>query len=152
MPIAHVPPDGGAVARFATRWWTPIFRFSLNMLGNASQAAAVTEETMFVLLQPDRPSALPLRVIIYELALQFSLLRRRWTPQPVECGPAMRQALQRLSNADRAALLLRDVELLPVEEIARVLRTSPDDVRARAHRGRLHLMDDPARALLRSCS
>jgi DNA-directed RNA polymerase specialized sigma24 family protein len=132
--------EDDAVARFATRFWTPVFRFALNMLGNPTQAAAVTEETIFLLLESGSHGA-PVRVFVFRTALHFVLLRRRWAPQPPKSAQALRGALQRLSDFDRAALLLRDVEVVPAEEAAAILRTSPADVRARAHRGRLLLMN-----------
>ena len=131
-------PD--AVCRFAKRWWTAIYRFAFNMLGNASQAAAVTEETMVVLLEPAHEPG-EARTLVYRIALHFCLLRRRWAPHPIGQGSPIRQALQRVPDLDRAALLLRDVEALPIGEIAAILRASPAEARARAHRARLLLMD-----------
>ena len=132
--------DRAAQARFATRWWTPVYRFALNMLGNAGQAAVVTEETVFVLLQPGEADPAPTRIAVYQRALQFSLLRRRWARAAKDRTSPMREALQGLSHPDRAALLLRDVETLSVEEVAAILQVSPDEARVRAHRGRLLLM------------
>jgi DNA-directed RNA polymerase specialized sigma24 family protein len=40
---------------------------------------------------------------------------------------------------DRVVLLLRDVELLPVDDVAAVLEKPPAEIRARAHRARLAL-------------
>lgn len=127
------------LARFVTRWWTPVFRFAFNMLANASQAAAVTEETMFVLLE--RPGSGPLRIRVFRSALQFVLLRRRWARHAAESCSAMRNAIQRLSDLDRAALLLCDVEMLTSDEAAAVMGVPAHEVRARAHRSRLLLTD-----------
>jgi DNA-directed RNA polymerase specialized sigma24 family protein len=98
---------------------------------------------MFVLLDAGATPA-PARILVYRTALQFSLLRRRWKPQTTESGCAMRKAIQRLSDIDRAALLLRDVEGLTVDEVAAVLRNSQREVRERAHRGRLLLIEATA--------
>lgn len=139
--------DRVAFAQMATRWWPPVFRLALNMLANASQASAATEETVFALLESQASSDVPIRTLVYRLALQFSLLRRRWIPPALEPSVPIREALQRLDDLDRAALLLRDVEMLPVEEVASILQISPKDVRTRAHRARLLLMGltgDPA--------
>jgi RNA polymerase sigma-70 factor (ECF subfamily) len=35
-----------AFARFATRWWGPIYRVAWNMLGSASKAAEATQQTL----------------------------------------------------------------------------------------------------------
>lgn len=37
--------DAAALIEFATRWWGPIYRIALNMLGGASEAAEATEQT-----------------------------------------------------------------------------------------------------------
>jgi len=37
--------DAAALVEFATRWWGPIYRIALNMLGSASEAAEATEQT-----------------------------------------------------------------------------------------------------------
>jgi len=113
--------DRVAFAQMATRWWPPVFRLALNMLANASQASAATEETVFALLESQASSDVPIRTLVYRLALQFSLLRRRWIPPALEPSVPIREALQRLDDLDRAALLLRDVEMLPVEEVASIL-------------------------------
>ena len=139
--------DCGAIARFATRWWTPIFRFAFNMLGNGTQAAAVTEETVFLLIQPG-PIECAVQRLVFRAALDFALLRRRWTPHPVDRHSPMRGALLQLSHLDRAALLLREVERLRVEEIAAILRTSQRDVRDRAHRACLLLTESADLALV----
>jgi hypothetical protein len=133
--------DRHAMASFAKRWWTPVYRFALNLTASAAQAAVVTEETIFVLLQPGDPLPCAVRIAAYRHALQFSMLRRRWARQPAGRPAKLREALQRLAAPDRAALLLRDVELLSVDEVAAVLQISPGEARSRAHRGRLLLMD-----------
>src|SRR5512140_1771311 len=108
--------DCSALREFATRWWTPIFRFAWNMLDNASQAAAITEETVFVLLE-SLPSGEPVRTLPFRLALQFCLLRRHSIAPAASRPSPLREALRRVESRDRAALLLRDVERLPVDEI-----------------------------------
>jgi RNA polymerase sigma-70 factor (ECF subfamily) len=51
----------------------------------------------------------------------------------------VREALARLDEKQRAALVLRDLEGLSAQEAARVLGTSPEAVRQRAHRARVKL-------------
>lgn len=53
----------------------------------------------------------------------------------------IREGLGRMDELDRASFILRDVEQLPAEEVAAVLRTSPEEVRERAHRARLMMAD-----------
>lgn len=53
----------------------------------------------------------------------------------------VRAALAQLDDAQRAAVVLRDLEELSADEAARVLGVSTDTVRQRAHRGRLKLRE-----------
>ncbi len=53
----------------------------------------------------------------------------------------VREALDRLDEEHRSALVLRDLEELTAEEAAEVLGVSPDVVRQRAHRTRLKLRE-----------
>ena len=53
----------------------------------------------------------------------------------------VRKAIAQLDDAQRAALVLRDLEQLSAEETAAVLGTTPDVVRQRAHRARLKLRE-----------
>jgi RNA polymerase sigma-70 factor (ECF subfamily) len=53
----------------------------------------------------------------------------------------VRAALAQLDEAQRAAVVLRDLEGLSAEEAAQILGVSPDVVRQRAHRGRLRLRE-----------
>ena len=52
---------------------------------------------------------------------------------------AVLAGLQRLPETDRAALLMRALEGLPYEEIARGLRISLASVKVKIHRARLTL-------------
>jgi RNA polymerase sigma-70 factor (ECF subfamily) len=51
----------------------------------------------------------------------------------------VREALGRIDEARRAALVLRDLEELSAEEAGEILGVSPETVRQRAHRARLEL-------------
>jgi RNA polymerase sigma-70 factor, ECF subfamily len=53
----------------------------------------------------------------------------------------VREALARLDESHRAALVLRDLEGLTAEESAEILGISPSAVRQRAHRARLKLRE-----------
>ncbi len=126
------------LVRFATRWWVPVYRISWNMLGNTAEAAAVTEETLLRELRSATPGV-PRRMSLYRLATWLALVRRRAGVPPMGRRSTTLQALDHLDDRDRAALVLRDGEQLPVEEVATILNTSAPDVRARVHRARLVL-------------
>jgi DNA-directed RNA polymerase specialized sigma24 family protein len=51
----------------------------------------------------------------------------------------IRGALQQLDDMDRASFVLREIEQVPAEEAAAILRTSPETIRERAHRAHLIL-------------
>jgi RNA polymerase sigma-70 factor (ECF subfamily) len=53
----------------------------------------------------------------------------------------VREAIAQLDEAQRAALVLRDLEQLSAEETAAILGTTPEVVRQRAHRARLKLRE-----------
>jgi RNA polymerase sigma-70 factor (ECF subfamily) len=56
-----------------------------------------------------------------------------------DLADAIRGMLQRLDPMDRAAFILREIEQVPLEETAGVLRVSAADVRGRTHRAALLL-------------
>jgi RNA polymerase sigma-70 factor, ECF subfamily len=62
-------------------------------------------------------------------AVDTQLVRR-------ETCERVRRAIDRLPEAYRTVLLLRDIEELDTEETARVLRTTPNAVKIRLHRAR----------------
>lgn len=57
------------------------------------------------------------------------------------------EALQRLPEADREVLMLREIEEMSGEETARVLGLSLDAMKSRLHRARLHLVAEVRRRL-----
>ena len=56
-----------------------------------------------------------------------------------EFGSAVRDAVSRLPDEFRDAVILRDMQGMSYEEIAEVLGVPPGTVRSRIHRGRLQL-------------
>jgi DNA-directed RNA polymerase specialized sigma24 family protein len=70
-----------------------------------------------------------------------TLIRRR------DLAARIREELGRIDELDRASFILRDVEQLTVDEVAAILRTSPEEIRQRAHRARLMLARFFARLL-----
>ena len=128
-----------SLVQFATRWWVPVYRISWNLLGNTAEAAAVTEETLLRELRSGKPAGVPRRMSLYRLATWLALVRRRAGVPPMGRRSTTHQALDHLDDRDRAALVLRDGERLPVEEVATILNTSAPDVRARVHHARLVL-------------
>ncbi len=61
----------------------------------------------------------------------------------------VRRALAQVDETYRTALVLRDLEELPAEDVAAILGVTPEAVRQRAHRGRVQLrslLEAPAHA------
>ena len=139
--------DGAAVADFARRWWPIIGRFAWSMLGNSSQAIAVTEEVGGSVLQAAPPPDVPIRRFMYRLAIWLAIVRRRAGAVTAAGGSPVLHALDRLTRMERAAFLLRDVEDLPLAETAAILECPPASVLAQAHRARVllaHMLGDLA--------
>jgi RNA polymerase sigma-70 factor, ECF subfamily len=137
--------DAEAFVKLATRWWAPVYRVAWNMSGSTSFAAEVTEEALLAGLCSAKPwprSAAPLKTFLYRVAMRLSLERgptaarlKPWTTP----ARSIRQALEHLDRLDRAALVLREVEQLSLEEAGEILGASPAEVRVRAHRALLYL-------------
>jgi RNA polymerase sigma-70 factor (ECF subfamily) len=155
------------LAALYTRYAPDVLRFALYLSGNREEAADITSETFvraWTSPEPIRMATLKgyLFTIARNLYLQGLRRGRRQVPLPDElldpaAGPLAQAerssemevalaGLQRLAELDRAALLMRVVDELPYEEIARALGLSPAAARVRVHRARrqmIALRDEP---------
>jgi len=59
--------------------------------------------------------------------------------RPIQVTGLLREALEYVDDQTRGAFVLRDLLLLPVDEVAAILQTSPQAVRRDGHRARLML-------------
>ena len=59
--------------------------------------------------------------------------------EPIQITGLLREALECIDDQTRGAFVLRDLLLLPVDEVAAILQTSPQAVRRDEHRARLML-------------
>jgi RNA polymerase sigma-70 factor (ECF subfamily) len=137
-----------------------VFRFALYLCGSVEWAEDLTSET-FVRAWARRDTLRMPTVKAYLLAIARNLYRqqvrreRRFTPldddvpdrasgpeasaeQRSELRSALRD-LQRLSEIDRAALLMRALYEMPYRDIAAALDVSPAAARVKVHRARLKL-------------
>src|SRR6266705_2463384 len=114
--------DSAAFVRFATGWWTPVYRIAWNMLGSASEAAVATEQTLLLVVRfPESVGCtFPFGISLRGAAIDVSLLR---------CPPTRRSPAESL-----AVFILREIELCSVEETVAILLIPADEVRARTHR------------------
>jgi len=140
--------DRAAFVTFAARFWPRIGRFVWSMIGNASQASAITEEVVGEVLKSAEPPGVPAARLLYRRALRLALVQRRSNAAVAES--AVFKALNRLSPVDRAAFLLRDVEQLSLREAAAILESTAAEVQGRVHRSRIvltHLLGELAQSL-----
>jgi len=128
--------DAAAFVEFATRWWAPVSRISWNMLGNVSDAGAVTEEVLLTGLRAPKAARGRLEISLYRLAIRLCIARRRSGHRASGRPTQLHQALDQLNDLDRAALVLCDGEGLAAQEAGLVLEASPEETRARVHLAR----------------
>ena len=137
-----------------------VFRFALYLSGNRSDAEDITSETFaraWAAPGPIRMATVKgyLLTIARDLFLQGLRREARHTElhdvhADPRAGPEARAewnaeldavlaGLQKLAEVDRTALLMRAVEEMPYEEIARALGLSLAAVKVKIHRARLAL-------------
>ena len=144
------------------RYAPDVFRFALYLSGDRHEAEDITSETFvraWTAPEPIRAATVKgyLLTIARNLFLQGLRRKSRQTaiddelrdPRASADGQAERNSevaavlanLQRIPEGDRAALLLRAVEEMPYDEIARALGISLAATKVRIHRARLALAD-----------
>ena len=142
-----------------------LFTVAYEMLGSASDAEDVVQETWLRWAKVDQavvrdPRAYLVRIVTRQALNRLrSLARRRedyvgeWLPEPLLTGPdvaadvelaeslsmAMLTVLETLGPAERAVFVLREVFATSYDEIAEALGKSPAAVRQIAHRARDHV-------------
>jgi RNA polymerase sigma-70 factor (ECF subfamily) len=142
-----------------------LFTVAYEMLGSASDAEDVVQETWLRWANADQeavrdPRAYLVRIVTRQALNRLrSVARRReeyvgeWLPEPLLTSPdiaadvelaesvsiAMLTVLETLGPAERAVFVLREVFETPYEEIAEAVGKSPAAVRQIAHRARDHV-------------
>ena len=141
-----------------------IYRIALRMLGDPDDAEDVAQDVAVQLLTAlaGFTGTSSFTTWLYRIVINRSLnhqRRRRPTrpllesDHPVAAGPevtvlargraaATAEALARLPDQLRSALVLHEMEGLRYQEVASVLDVSEPTVRGRIYRARLHLVDD----------
>lgn len=142
-----------------------VFRFALHLCGDRSQAEDIVSETFVRLWTSPNPIEMAtvkgyLFTIARNLFLQKQRNKARGAGSDKELGDlqanqaspysraeqkaelrAVLARLQKLPEVDRAALLMRAVDGMPYEEIARTLGISLAAVKVKIHRARLALQE-----------
>jgi len=147
------------------RYRSLLFTVAYEMLGSASDAEDVVQETWLRWADVDHatvhdPRAYLVRIVTRQALNRLRTLARRreeyvgeWLPEPLLTSPdvaadielaesvsiAMLTVLETLSPAERAVFVLREVFDFPYDEIADAVDKSPDAVRQIAHRARDHV-------------
>jgi len=142
-----------------------LFTVAYEMLGSASDAEDVVQETWLRWANVDQaevrdPRAYLVRIVTRQALNRLRTLARRredyvgeWLPEPLVTSPdvaadvelaeslsiAMLTVLETLGPAERAVFVLREVFETPYEEIAEAVGKTPAAVRQIAHRARDHV-------------
>ncbi len=137
-----------------------VFRFSVGLCGDAHQANDLVAETFIRAMLSSTPIVTEtVRAYLCTIARRLYLKEWHHTRRHVEfedvyehdaAGPEqqamavqsmqhMLAALQRLPETDRAALLMRAEDVVPYEDIARVLEISLSSAKTKVSRSRLKL-------------
>ncbi|MEU5956306.1 RNA polymerase sigma-70 factor [Streptomyces sp. NPDC047525] len=142
-----------------------LFTVAYEMLGSASDAEDVLQETWLRWADVDQdtvrdPRAFLVRITTRQALTRLRTLRRRkesyvgpWLPEPLLTAPdvaedveladsvsmAMLLVLETLAPTERAVFVLRDVFDLGYDEIAKAVEKTPAAVRQIAHRARAHV-------------
>jgi RNA polymerase sigma-70 factor (ECF subfamily) len=145
---------------FYKRYASEVFRFALYLSGEWGEAEDITSETFVrVWASATQLEMGTVKSYLFTIARNLFLqgLRKRsrhvtLTPELPDSQPGMQaqveqQAelravlarLQKLPEIDRAALLLKTLDEMPYEEIARVLGISVSSAKVKVHRARVKL-------------
>jgi RNA polymerase sigma-70 factor (ECF subfamily) len=142
-----------------------LFTVAYEMLGSASDAEDVVQETWLRWADVDKTEVRDHRAYLVRITTRQALNRLRtmarrreeyvgeWLPEPVSTGPdvaadvelaesvsiAMLTVLETLAPAERAVFVLREVFETSYDEIAEAVGKSPAAVRQIAHRARDHV-------------
>jgi RNA polymerase sigma-70 factor (ECF subfamily) len=136
------------------KYATDVFRFALYLSGSRADADTTSETFVRVWTSPVPVEPTTVKSYLFTIARNLFLqeLRKRRPQTELDerlldprAGPqaqaeqkaelhAVLAGLQRLPETDRAALLMRALEDLPYEEIARGLRISLASVKVKIHR------------------
>lgn len=137
-----------------------VFRFALYLSGDRTEAEDITSETFVRAWTASEPIEMAtIKGYLFTIARRLFLMGLRGKSRQAELedeypahGPSPHQqaeeketlgavmaTLQRLPETDRAAVLMRALEGLPYEEIARALGISLVSAKVKVHRARLAL-------------
>ena len=140
--------DRQALRSIVDAYRDPLFRYSYRIVGNATDAEDVLQETFVRMISGLRelPPGVNLRAWLFKIATNLSIDRKREAGRPTPPAPAAppgpgataesrelvraaEQALAQLPEKQRAALVLRVIEGFPYRTIADILDTTENNAR-----------------------
>ena len=158
--------DRAAIDEVLSRHEKQVFRFGLRMCGSEEDARDVLQETLIAAFRglPEFRGEADLSTWLYQIARSFCVkARRRRAGEPAEktsldqpeaqavpsegaipeatahareMGEVLQAAILSLPETHREVIVLKDVEGLTAEEVARVLHEEVAAVKSRLHRAR----------------
>lgn len=158
--------DTSAFEALVRRYQDPVFRIAARILTDPADAADAAQEAFITAwrrlhdISAEQAFAAWLYRITVTRALSAARARRPHVPldettavpdrspgpgqhaQADRLRAALRSALTRLTPAQRACWILREMEGMSYEEVATILRTTPGAVRGRLHRARTQLAEE----------
>jgi RNA polymerase sigma-70 factor (ECF subfamily) len=162
----HRSGDAEAFRELVVRYQRPIYNAAFRVLGNAADAADITQDVFLRISQhiDEYDQEHKFFSWIYRIALNqaINLARRNWREEPLEDGDALEAdgacdpersaqlsqlsvrvqgALLKLRVDDRAVLALRHFSELSYREIAEVLGIDEKTVKSRLFEARLRMRD-----------
>lgn len=133
-----------------------LFRYFVRAVGHSDTAHDLTQDVFLRITRAAIPQAADgeIRAWMFRIARNLALDHHRkrrsapvsavihaegGRPASQEVDAAVNEALAALPDLDRDVFLMREMAGLGYDEIARVCELTPDAVRSRIHRTRLHL-------------
>jgi RNA polymerase sigma-70 factor (ECF subfamily) len=156
--VAFREGDSGAFELLYRRWERGVYNYVLRFLRDPGRAAEVTQDT-FLAVVKNRKRYRPLaRFATYLFRIAHhratAVLRRRKVraerplvgpvagrPPEREAVLAVRDAVSRLPDPQREAVVLREFHGLSYDELAEVLEVPVGTVRSRLHRARAAMLE-----------
>jgi RNA polymerase sigma-70 factor (ECF subfamily) len=144
------------------RYSPDVFRFALHLSGDRHEAEDITSETFVrAWTSPEPIRMATVKGYLFTIARNLYLRGARKRRRQVELGEELRDPgpgpqtlaeqassvdrvlaqLQKLPEIDRAALLMRAMDELPYDEIARALGITLSSAKVKIHRARLALLE-----------
>jgi len=136
----------------------PLYRYFVRAVGQQDAAQDLTQDVFARVSRTAVPSGseVSIRAWLFRIARNLALDHHRYQqrrpvvtasaleqsrPAPQDIEFAVKEALAALPALDRDVFLMREVSGLGYEDIGKACELTPDAVRSRVHRARLHLRE-----------